>query len=737
MKRSIMKIAALCMGVAVATGSIACTVYGLNKEEQKTVKTAEAKPTEESGREESEEKDETVYVLTAADGSVEKIIVSDWIKNALGSKVISDKTQLKNIETVKGEESFQTGSDSSCIWDAQGNDIYYQGNINKELPVDMKVTYTLDGTPISAKELAGKSGKVTIRFDYTNRQYEEVDLNGKKEKIYVPFAMVTGLLLDDQIFTNVEVTNGKLLNDGSRTAVVGVAFPGMQENLALSEDQIRIPDYVEISADAKKFALDMTVTLATNQIFRDVDTKDLDSVDDLKASAETLQGAMNQLMSGSSKLYEGISELLTKSGELTDGVDQLSAGAETLKNGTGDLDDGVAKLQSGADKLSEGLNTLTANNDALNGGAEQIFQTLLATADGQLKAAGLNVPALTIANYEEVLTGVISSLDENAVYEKALKTVTEAVEAKREFIQSQVTDAVRKEVEEQVTEAVREQVTAQVTQAVSASVEEQVIYGALQMNRESYEAAVKAGMIDEKTQAAIQEAVSGQLESKQVTDTIQAKTEEAMAAETALSAIAANTEEQMKSDSIKETVASNTEMQIKKAIADNMASEEVQAQLAQASEGAKAVITLKTSLDSYQTFYDGLRSYTAGVTQAASGAGELKAGTEELKSGADQLSAGSAKLYDGIGQLKAKIPALVDGVSQLQGGSGQLDGGLTKLNDQGIQKLTDAVNGDLKGLAERIRATKKVAEGYRTFAGASEEMDSQVKFIYRTDSIAY
>ena len=184
-------------------------------------------------------KDETVYVLASADGTVHKIIVSDWVKNTLGQDSIDDVTQLTNLENVKGNESFTLGGDDSCVWDAQGNDIYYQGEIGKELPVDLAVSCTLDGQPISPDELAGRSGKVTIRFDYTNNQYELVDINGQQEKIYVPFAMLTGLLLDNDVFSNVSVTNGKIINDGDRTIVAGLAFPGLQDSLEIGRASCR------------------------------------------------------------------------------------------------------------------------------------------------------------------------------------------------------------------------------------------------------------------------------------------------------------------------------------------------------------------------------------------------------------------------------------------------------------------------------------------------------------------
>ena len=673
MKRSMIKPIAICLCMILLVSS-SVTAFALTNEKKEEAEQPQTMSTGNTAEEQSNSKDETVYVIAGADGSVQKIIVSDWIKNTLGSNTIRNKSELTDVENVKSDESYTLGSDNTRVWDAQGNDIYYQGNIEKELPVGLSVTYKLDGKTVSPAELAGKSGKVTIRFDYTNQQYEYVEIDGQKEKIYVPFAMLTGILLDNDVFTNVEITNGKLINDGSRTAVIGIAFPGLQDNLAISPEKLEIPDYVEITANAKNFKLGMTITLATNELFNEMDADHLDSISDLSGSLGEMTDAMEQLMDGSSQLYDGLSTLLEKSGELVEGIDKLTAGAEALKTGAGDLDTGAAKLQSGAAQLSEGLNTLASNNDSLNGGAKQVFETLLSAANTQLAAAGLDVPALTISNYADVLTGVIASLDENAVYEKALAAVTAAVEAQRPYIEGQVT-------------------------------------------------------------AAINAAIAEQMQSESIVQMIEDNTTEQMASESVQAMISANVEEQMQSDTIKEMIATNTELQVQKAISDNMASDEVQAQFAAASEGAKSVISLKTSLDSYNTFYLGLQSYTAGVSQAAAGAGELKAGTDDLKSGTSKLYAGATELYDGILTLKNGTPALVDGITQLRDGAMQLSDGLKEFNEQGVQKLVDAVDGDLTGLTTRLRATIDVSKNYRSFSGIDDNMDGQVKFIYRTDAI--
>ena len=720
---------ALCAVVlfaAVGTSVFALTGEGKESEDENQETTINASAEAETS------KDETVYVLAGADGTVQKIIVSDWIKNAMAADSLEDKTELSDIENIKGDESFTLGGDNSCVWDAQGNDIYYQGNIEKELPVQMSVCYTLDGQAIAPEALAGQSGHVTIRFDYQNMQYEEVLLDGKTEKIYVPFTMLTGMLLDTEVFRNVTISNGKLINDGDRIAVVGIAFPGLQEDLAISKEKLDIPDYVEISADVENFEMGMTMTLATTELFGAIDSDKLDLHELSDAMAE-LTDAMDQLMDGSSQLYDGLCTLLEKSGDLVSGINKLAEGAAQLKAGAESLDSGAAQLQAGAAQLSSGLNTLNANSSSLNGGARQVFSSLLSMANTQLSEAGLSVPALTIDNYASVLDGVIASLDDTAVYQAALEQVTATVNANRGMIEEKVTEAVQAQVEAEVSAQVTAAVQETVTQAVhenEAQFRAAVIQQALGMTVEEYKAAIEAGLVTQDQQdavnAAVEAAMQAEIDTRMQREEIQAQ----------INAVTQQTVgEQMQSDEIQALIASNTELQVQQAISEAMSSDAVQAQLSAAAEGAKSVIALKSSLDSYNAFYLGLITYTSGVSSAAAGANELKTGADALKAGTSELSAGAAELLQGIQTMKDSAPALVDGITQLRDGSMELSDGLKQFNEEGIQKLIEAVDGDLDGLSNRIRVTVDVAKHYTSFSGISEDMDGDVKFIYKTDSI--
>lgn len=568
MKKSIVKALSISLCALLALGGLGATVYAATASGNPAPAVSgerEAKTPAPGG--ERNVKDETVYVLARADGTVEKLIISDWIQNANGSARIDDVTGLSAVENVKGDESFTRSGDSACVWDAQGNDIYYQGSIDKELPVSVSVSYTLDGRPISPADLAGKSGRVTIRFDYVNRQYELVDIGGKQEKIYVPFAMLTGLLLDNDVFSNVAVTNGRLVNDGDRTIVAGLALPGLQDSLGLDRDDLELPDYVEITADVENFELETAVVMAANRLLGgELDRSGgIESLDDWDGRLGELTGAMTQLIDGSSQLYDGLCDLLDGAQELTAGAGRLEAGAAQLRQGADSLAGGASQLQTGSAALRQGLEQLDQSSDALNAGADQVFQSLLASANAQLASAGTQAPELTAENYAQVLEGVIAAAGE--------------------------------------------------------------------------------------------------------------------------------------------------------------------------SPAAERIGALKASLDSYNSFYTGLRGYTAGVAQSAAGAGQLDDGIGDLKNGADGLSAGAGQLYDGVRTMQEGAPALTDGVTRLRDGAMELNSGLKEFNEEGVQKLVDAFGGGLDGLVDRVNAVKAVSERYQTFSGLSPDMDGQVKFIWRTDAV--
>ncbi len=328
-------------------------------------------------------KEETVYVLADSTGKERKVIVSDHLINDGNKDTIEDASDLKDIENVKGDETFKQDG-SKLTWQADGNDIYYQGTSTKEAPVSQTITYSLDGKEVKPEELAGKSGKVTIRFDYTNNETVKTKIDGKEEEIYVPFAAISGMVLDDS-FSNVKVTNGKVISDGKNNIVVGYALPGLKESLDVDDSDfdgdVSIPDYVEVTADVENFSLSTTMTVvmnATNFISKDGDA-DLSEVDDM---LDTLTDATDQLKDGSGELADGVDTLKSKMGEFKDGVGTLKNGIKDYTDGASTLSTGIGTLKSGVDTLAGSVPTLISGVGTLKDGSASAAKGASSLKDG-------------------------------------------------------------------------------------------------------------------------------------------------------------------------------------------------------------------------------------------------------------------------------------------------------------------------------------------------------------------
>ncbi|MBR5731983.1 MAG: hypothetical protein IKX80_00910, partial [Lachnospiraceae bacterium] len=423
MKKTLYKTLAVVLSAALIAGTGATYYAKADKGEDVVSKIADY--VQKKDYETKLFQDETVYVINDNNGEEQKMIVVDKLKD-----------NEDGIDTVTKKQ------------------------LNAETPVKINVTYTLDGTEVKAEELAGKSGHVRIEYDYTNTQYEMMKVGGKEEKVYVPFAAVIGMLLNSDGFSNITVEGGRLVDDGSRQAVVGVVFPGLLESLGNAEevtDKVSIPESLVIEADVKDFELGTVYTIVTNYDFdeftvdeeglegsvSDAIAKATDGFEQLTDGSEQLYNGLVEAKDGSAALTEGLGAAYEGSKQLADGAAAVNAGASQLADGTNTAYAGSAQVAEGTAQLALGLETLSANSAALNGGAEQVFEGLLANASKGLKDAGVDVPELTVENYSAVLDAVIAQLKNMDLEAVAEAKVRAAAEANRAMIEAQVKAAVQ------------------------------------------------------------------------------------------------------------------------------------------------------------------------------------------------------------------------------------------------------------------------------------------------------
>lgn len=809
----------------VGTGIGATAVFA---EKNSTAVTAEADSTTDSSKDADDiadklmdsvslkdndaDKDESVYLISDANGNVNKTIVVDHLKNKDKKDTLEDASNLSDIENVKGKEKF-TQSGDKLTWQAGGKDIYYQGTATEEPPVTQKVTYYLDGKEISPEDLAGKSGKVKICFDYTNTTSYTETVNGEKQTVSVPFAAITGLVLGDG-FENIEVTNGKAEVSDSSSVVLGYALPGLKDSLGIKDKDldgdVNIPEYMEMTADVKNFSMPAAMTFVVNAsdyVSTDgIDTSDLDDmINDLKDASTQLQDGSKTLAEGTDTLADGLSTLQSKLGTFasgvgtlqsglktyTDGVSTLSCGLNTLGNSTGALVSGADKLNSGAGQLAsgsatlkDGLKTYTNGASQLNTGLNQLNDSTGSLATGvtslndgaKTLSDGINAANKGAAGVSAGVAQLKTSIDTAKTGADSLtagaKQVDEGVDKLKQSL-SDMPETIKARINQSLEPLNKLNVgklfktlgyidTDKITvDNVSAAADAAVnnagdIITALTSMNDPYPSAtynkILVGLSHGKGAVSVYSVVN-----KSVTDS-------------------ASTVKALKDGSAKVSEGASSLDAGLGQLADGAS--ELSSGASDLAKGTTKLATGATELQTgTQSLADKLPELTKGITSLVNGSNELvknndtlNAGATALNAGASQLSAGTQSLMNSVPTLTSGIKQLVDGSNtlvannaQLNSGASQLaDGtnqivsgvdqlttgsktlsegahtladGMVQFNEEGINKILDAYNGDLKPFTDKLQAVIDAGEEYQTYSAIADGQTGSVKFIYKLASI--
>lgn len=626
----------LCLSLALLTSFAIMPLSNINAAEDKD----DAK----------NKKEETVYSITDASGKTTSTIVSAWLQNNTKAKTIADKTVLSKVENVKGKQKYTT-SNGVNTWKANGKDIYYQGNSKTAAPVGVKVTYYLNDKQISAADLKGKSGNVKIHYEYSNTAKETV--NGKS--VYVPFLMVTGMVMDNDVFSNVTIDNGKVISDGDRSVVVGYGLPGVKEDLGINNDSVNLDSFT-VSASAKKFKLTNTLTYASSEVMNELDLSKVSSINSLSSAINQLSSSANQLQSGASALSDGIATLGSKIPALVSGVNQLDDGASQLVNGEQQLGAGLDTLyakvtdattglpaaSAGAAQLADGINQINAAVTAMNGWNQVINKTLTGIST--------NMTALS-----KELNGASSMLGNLTTGDGSLTTMSAYLSGLADKIAATNPDDAKQLKTYSQILSLESGIAGGLSSALSSS------------NANGYNAALL------KLQAAV--------------NTLQNEV--------------------------------NNGMQVS------------------ATQTLPSLSSIASAISAATNTTDGKLYLGAKLLQSSLGNAttQLEGGVNQLSDGVAQLLDGTGKLKTGTSALKSGATTLTSGVAQLQSGSATLSAGMTKFNQEGIQKLVSIYNGDVKSLLSNMESVVKAGQAYNSFTGLSDNMNGSVKFVIETDSI--
>ena len=379
-------------------------------------------------------KDETVYTNAKSNGEQYQTIVTDHLINEEDEKLLKDMTNLLNIENTSGDEKF-TQDGESLVWEADSNDIYYKGETDQELPVKLNIKYELDGKEISSDEIAGKSGKVKITISFENKEEHEVQINGKTEKMYTPFVVATGTYINNDNNKNIEVTNGKAIDDGSKTMVVGLTFPGMQESLNIDKDTLEIPTSIEITMETTNFEMNNIINYTTPKLIEDSELDIFSKLDDIYSKVETLQSASKQIENGAKTLSDGTTTYVEKSEEFNQALNKFSNGVSSANTSYSSIDTGIKNLNAQVPDLTSGTKSLSDNLGAVNNGVKTMSDMLDGSQESMnnLKSGAQNISggltqlsaAMKTTDYTEEINKINSQIDTNKKMITTLNTTTE------------------------------------------------------------------------------------------------------------------------------------------------------------------------------------------------------------------------------------------------------------------------------------------------------------------------
>lgn len=630
-------------------------------------------------KEDKVDKSETVYVKAKADGTVKETKVNDLLDISGKEEEIEDYSTLTDIKNKEGDEEYTQSNDGTVLWENHGENISYEGKSDKELPVDVKVSYYLNGKKMKPKDMVGKSGKVKIRFDYENKTSETVQVDGKDIDVKVPFMALSALTLPADTFSNIQVSNGKNMADKSDNIVVGVAFPGLSDSLKLGDYEetkdVEIPDYVEVTADVENFELEYTATIITTPGLDDADTDKLDDVNDLVDGVDSLTDASSALKEGAAQMSEGLTTFQSYLSEYNNGVSVLSEGMNALTAGLKELDARKSDLSEGATQLNQALSLL---NSAIAN--VQIPQDM---SDAEIAAQALKADADTLGTQLTTLQGKLDAAEQSVAGVKGvLDTAIENAEKDAET-----------QAERQIAGAATTQMQAKVQSAMDSL------------------DAIGASLTPEQKQ--------------QILSSLEAQGQ-----------ISVDVKDIDLTGDFKDTKDSMTN--VSKSLNDvSELSKEVTINAVKAT-----VEDMQTQVAILQKDYSGISYVGAGLQQisealkaASEGSVQLAKGVDAYGLGVNQAYQGALKLESGTTALNTAGAQLFTGYSALVQGGSALSSGVDTFDKEGIQKIADLAGDDLVNTINRFKAVKEADGRYTNYSGIKGGQKGEVKFIVETKEL--
>ena len=677
-------------------------------------------------------KEETIYAKLNETGELKSASVTEHLYNYSG-KTIGDKTSLDSIKNINGNETFKQ-NDNNLVWETNGNDIYYQGTYTKNLPISLDVKYYLNGEEKNVNDILGKDGKIKIVLTYKNNSYKNMNINGRTEKMYVPYAIITTSILNNADNKNIKVTNGKIIDNGVNSVITAISSPGLYESLKI--DDIKDINKVEITYDTSNFELNSIYSVATTSLFDNSNLDIFGEINNLYKSINLLQSNMDTIVEASKKLSDGSNQLDAGITELNNKIQELTQKYKYYRNqDQNTLKEELIKI------IEQNINTITP---ALEEEITAETSKIIKENKEELENAVITYTKKnTMSVIDEEVNRIVNNLDINSLMEKVINSNLYNL-LKNDSEITQLTNALKDDINKELKNIIVNEfnnIENSINNNMSQSEKEKYVSDIAEKYGVTYEQALEiVGEVQTDTLNQVKKNIREANIPEKIINSLNDKNYVSNLVNEYINKLNSKLSESINKDTTINEYSKELKQKILSALNKDLENENMYLNV-----NVKEYLSVLVDKIIDNTAKDLSSKYTEEYTNKVVKNVIEKEFSEEnvdsklrelLNIYEDDINKKVTVLDDTVNTLSESLNMLNDGSKQISTGMSALSSGLEKYNKEGINKINNLVNGDVKTLQKKLDALIQLSNNNQTIDTLPNNANGNSKIIFMIDSLS-
>ena len=677
-------------------------------------------------------KEETIYAKLNETGELKSASVTEHLYNYSG-KTIGDKTSLDSIKNINGNETFKQ-NDNNLVWETNGNDIYYQGTYTKNLPISLDVKYYLNGEEKNVNDILGKDGKIKIVLTYKNNSYKNMNINGRTEKMYVPYAIITTSILNNADNKNIKVTNGKIIDNGVNSVITAISSPGLYESLKI--DDIKDINKVEITYDTSDFELNSIYSVATTSLFDNSNLDIFGEINNLYKSINLLQSNMDTIVEASKKLSDGSNQLDAGITELNNKIQELTQKYKYYRNqDQNTLKEELIKI------IEQNINTITP---ALEEEITAETSKIIKENKEELENAVITYTKKnTMSVIDEEVNRIVNNLDINSLMEKVINSNLYNL-LKNDSEITQLTNALKDDINKELKNIIVNEfnnIENSINNNMSQSEKEKYVSDIAEKYGVTYEQALGiVGEVQTDTLNQVKKNIREANIPEKIINSLNDKNYVSNLVNEYINKLNSKLSESINKDTTINEYSKELKQKILSALNKDLENENMYLNV-----NVKEYLSVLVDKIIDNTAKDLSSKYTEEYTNKVVKNVIEKEFSEEnvdsklrelLNIYEDDINKKVTVLDDTVNTLSESLNMLNDGSKQISTGMSALSSGLEKYNKEGINKINNLVNGDVKTLQKKLDALIQLSNNNQTIDTLPNNANGNSKIIFMIDSLS-